>query len=116
MPGNFRQLDAYRLAADLAYERHVSVRGWSGLERYVIGSQLLRAAYSVAANIAEGTGRWHVKDRQRLFWIARGSLNEAEHWILAAERQGLLGANTASRTDPIARTLNGLIRKEARDQ
>ena len=111
MAGNFRDLAAYRLATQLAADLHRSVRGWPGLERYVIGSQMLRAAYSVGANIAEGTGRWHVNDRRRFLWIARGSLSETEHWILTAEAQGLLPPGTSRRTDEVGRTLNGLIRK-----
>jgi four helix bundle protein len=109
--GTFRDLAAYRLAAELASELHREVRTWRGFEQYVIGGQLLRAAYSVGANIAEGTGRWHINDRRRFLWIARGSLNETEHWILTAEAQGLLPPGTASRLDEIGRTLNGLIRK-----
>jgi four helix bundle protein len=111
--GNFRDLAAYRLATELAADLHRSVRSWPKLERYVIGWQLLRAAHSVGANIAEGTGRWHVNDRRRLFWIARGSLYETEHWVLTAENEGLLPRGTASRTDEIARVLNGLIRNES---
>ena len=66
----------------------------------------------MAANIAEATGRWHVNDRRRFLYIARGSLHEAEHWILAAEEQALLPPGTSSRVDEIARLLNGLIRRQ----
>jgi four helix bundle protein len=111
VPGTFRDLAAYRLAAELASELHRAVQTWPKLEQYVVGGQLLRAAYSVGANIAEGTGRWHIKDRRRFLWIARGSLSETEHWILTAEAQGLLPRGTATRTDEIGRLLNGLIRK-----
>jgi four helix bundle protein len=109
--GNFRDLAAYRLAGELAADLHRWVRGWPGLERYVIGTQMLRSAYSVGANIAEATGRWHLNDRRRFLWIARGSLSETEHWILSAEAQGLLPRGTSDRTDEVGRTLNGLIRK-----
>jgi four helix bundle protein len=107
VPGRFHGLVAYRLAVDLADSLHRSVGGWPHSDRYVIGDQLLRAAYSVGANIAEASGRWYVKDRQRI--LARGSLHEAEHWIICAERQGLLPAGSARPIDEIARTLNGLI-------
>jgi four helix bundle protein len=110
--GTFRDLAAYRLATELATELHGAVASWPKLERYVIGWQLLRAAHSVGANIAEATGRWHVNDRGRFLLIARGSLYETEHWLLTAERQGLLPRGTALRVDEIARVLNGLIKKE----
>jgi four helix bundle protein len=111
VPGNFRDLAAYRLASQLAEDLHRSVRHWPRFEQYVIGGQMLRSAYSVGANIAEGTGRWHLKDRRRFLWIARGSLSETEHWILTAEAQGLLATGTSHRTDEVGRTLNGLIKK-----
>jgi four helix bundle protein len=71
----------------------------------------MRAADSVGANIAEAAGRWHTADKRRLLMIARGSLNELEHWILTAERSGLLTPGTVERVDPVARALNGLIRR-----
>jgi four helix bundle protein len=70
--------------------------------------QLIRALDSVAANIAEAAGRWHDDDKRRLLRIARGSLYEAEHWLLSAELRGL-DVPDASRLDEIGRMLNGLI-------
>jgi four helix bundle protein len=113
VPSKYRQLAAYRRAADLADELHSLIRRWPAFERYVIGRQLLRAAHSVCANIAEATGRWHVNDRRRFLYVARGSLHEAEHWITAAERQGLLPRGTSAPLDEIARALNGLIKSES---
>jgi four helix bundle protein len=85
---------------------------WPNFARFSIGSQLVRAADSVGANIAEATGRWHVKDRRRLLFIARGSLYETEHWIACAERRGLLTPGTVTRAQRIARPLNGLINSQ----
>src|SRR4051794_21419253 len=53
-------------------------------------SKLVRAAGSVRANIAEGTGRWHRKDQRRFLLMARGSMSETEHWISLAQSLGLL--------------------------
>jgi four helix bundle protein len=115
VPGNFHGLHAYRRSAQLASELHRSVRSWPHFERRVIGEQLVRAAHAVGANIAEATGRWQFNDRRRFLYIARGSLHELEHWILAAEEQALLPAGTSSRVDEIARPLNGLIRTRPKD-
>ena len=76
-----------------------------------MGSQLLRAIDSVGANIAESAGRWHTRDRRQLLMIARGSLYEAEHWVLRAEARNLLAEGTSKRIEGIARPLTGLIRK-----
>jgi four helix bundle protein len=109
--GNFRQLDVYRLAVDLADEVHRAVRGWPAFDRSTMGHQIVRAADSVGANIAEATGRWHTPDKRRLLIIARGSLMELEHWLLTAQRRGLLDRDAGERADRIGQALNGLIRR-----
>ena len=108
----FRQLDAYRRSVAIAHELHSAIERWPRLDRQTVGPQLIRAATSVGANIAEASGRWHEQDRRRILWIARGSLLETEHWIAYAEERGLLARGTSDRVDEIARPLNGLINKQ----
>lgn len=43
---------------------------------YPLADQLLRASTSVPLNIAEGNGKWHVKERVNHFRIARASAFE----------------------------------------
>jgi four helix bundle protein len=52
--------------------------GWT--EKYLI-DQLLRAASSVGANLAEGYGRLYKLDYRRFISISRGSSFEVEYWI-----------------------------------
>jgi four helix bundle protein len=111
MPSNFRQLAVYRRAVELAHEVHSAVEHWPLLDRKTVGPQLVRAATSVGANIAEASGRWHERDRRQLLFIARGSLRETEHWIVYSEQRGLLERGTSDRVEEIARLLNGLISK-----
>jgi four helix bundle protein len=72
--------------------------------------QLVRAADSVGANIAESSGRWHPADKRRLLVIARGSLYEAEHWLERAEARSLSAPRT-DRLRELAWALSALISK-----
>jgi four helix bundle protein len=111
MPSDFHQLRAYRLAVQLSDEIYESVAHWPLRARITFGDQLIRSVDSIGANIAEATGRRSVADKRRLFFIARGSLHEAEHWINRAESRGVLPLGAAARLEEIARLLNGLIKR-----
>jgi four helix bundle protein len=50
----------------------VIVVKWSVFARDTVGKQLVKAADSVGANIAEGTGRGTFVDNRRFVRIARG--------------------------------------------
>ena len=52
------------------------------LETKIILSQLLRSVMSIGANIAEGYGRFGVKEFPRYLQVALGSTNETEYWLL----------------------------------
>jgi four helix bundle protein len=111
MTTTFKDLASYRRAFEFAADMHDAVVKWPNVELWSVGIQLIRAADSVGANIAEALGRWHQPDRKRLLYIARGSLDETEHWVLCAEERGLLPQGSSQRLSDIRRPLNGLIRK-----
>jgi four helix bundle protein len=108
--GDHKDLRAYRLARNLGRELWDASIQWPSFERWSFGIQLIRAADSVGANIAEATGRWHRPDQMRLLYIARGSVHELEHWIDVAKERDLLSAKAGQAWPELARTLNGLIR------
>jgi four helix bundle protein len=98
----------------LATDVYAEVATWPSFDRWSLGMQVVRAADSVPANIAEASGRWHTQDRRRQLFIARGSLYELEHHLDAASDRGLLSEKLGERVPDIARALNGLIRSQTR--
>jgi four helix bundle protein len=108
---DFKGLRAYELSRRLAAHVYAAVQEWRYLDQRTVGLQVIRAADSVGANIAEATGRWHQGDQRRLLLIARGSLKETEHWILVAQERGLMDSQAHRPIAEIARLINGLIRK-----
>jgi four helix bundle protein len=107
----FRNLVAWQRAFELGNEVRGRVGGWPAIDQESVGLQLVRSCDSVAANIAEATGRWYANDKRRLLHIARGSLHETEHWILTAQARHLLDNTFDDRLAELGRTLNGLIKR-----
>jgi len=75
--------------------------------------QLNRAALSIAANIAEGNGRFTKADRKNFFIVARGSIQECVPLLeLAYRRQLIVKAEheqLRQDSEEIAKMLSGLI-------
>jgi four helix bundle protein len=67
-------------------------------EEYRLIGQLLRAAASVPASITEGNARGSRKEHAQHVSIARGSLAEAETFLVLAVRTGLLRSDEAGST------------------
>ena len=80
----FEELQVYQLAENLADEIWTIVEQWNQFAKETVGKQIVRAADSIGANIAEGIGRYSFQDNQRFVKIARGSLYETRHWLRRA--------------------------------
>jgi four helix bundle protein len=84
---SFESLRVYQLSESLADQVWSIVLKWNVFARDTVGRQLVRAADSIGANIAEGTGRGTFVDIRRFVRIARGSLNETQHWLRRATNE-----------------------------
>lgn len=70
-----------------------------------VGKQLVRSADSVAANLAEGAGRYTFRENRRFIRYARGSLYETKHWLRRAHARGLLDESQARQLKLLIREL-----------
>ncbi len=87
---DFETLSVYKLAEELADTVWDIVVRWDGFAKQTVGGQLVEAADSIGANIAEGRGRRDTADNRRFVRIAWGSLNETQHFLRRAYRRNLL--------------------------
>jgi len=102
----FETLEVYRLAEELADTVWQVVLEWQPIARDTVGKQLVRAADSIGANIAEGHGRGKGLDHKRFLRIARGSTNETKHWLRRAYRRSLLSESQVAKIRPMVDALS----------
>ena len=98
---NFENLQVYQLSEALADNVWNIVLESDYFARNTVGKQLVRAADSIGANIAEGTGRRSYADNKRFVFIARGSVNETKHWLRRAYKRQLLSAEQIEVIKPL---------------
>lgn len=87
---NITELDVYRLAEKLSDMIWDAYDTWPVKAQYTVGHQMIRAADSVAANLAEGYGRFTLPDRRKFYYYSRGSLEETKAWLRKAVRRHLI--------------------------
>jgi four helix bundle protein len=83
---SYRDLQVWQRAMDLATVVYQLADFMPKKEEFRLTGQMLRAAASVPANIAEGHMRSTRKDYANFVNIARGSLAEQEMFLMLAER------------------------------
>jgi four helix bundle protein len=98
---SYRDLLVWQLAMDVAEDVYrVSIHAPADW-RYAMANQMVRAAASVPANIAEGYGRDSTGSYLQFLKIARGSLKELETHLLLGQR---VGALPSAQTDKFFRS------------
>jgi four helix bundle protein len=116
---DYRKIEAWKLADDLTVAIYTLTRSFPREELYGLTSQLRRAAYSVPANIAEGSSRESKRDYLHFLYIARGSLMEARYFIHLSRRLSYLTDDAGEPLDEQVGQcfgcLNGLIRAVERE-
>ena len=85
-----KNLDIWKLGVKLCSEIYFITKNFPEEEKYGLTSQLRRAAISVPANIAEGSGRNTQKEFLNFLHIARGSLSELDTLLISSFELGFL--------------------------
>ena len=111
---DFEELRVYRLSERLADQIWEIVVQWDPFAKSSVGEQLVRAADSIGANIAEGSGRGSYRENRRFVRISRGSLYEVKHFLRRAYRRKLIDDDQVARLKPmldeLAPTLNAYLK------
>jgi four helix bundle protein len=99
------ELKVYQLAEELSDMVWNDYDNWPGKAKQTIGLQIIRSSDSIAANIAEGFGRYTPADRKKFYRYSRGSLEETKAWLRKASRRHVI---TKDRTDEYKSVLDQL--------
>src|SRR6266567_8098543 len=103
---NFEKLQVYQLSEKLADSIWNIVSAWDGFAKDTVGKQIVRAADSIGANIAEGSGRGSLQDNRRFVRMARGSLYETIHWLRRSYMRKLLSQTETKKVRALVEELS----------
>lgn len=82
---HFTHLFAWQKNHHLVLDVYRLTKKFPKVELFGLVSQIRRAVSSITANVAEGYGRYHYKDKIRFYTIARGSSAEVQNYLIIAK-------------------------------
>lgn len=109
---SFESLEAYSKARQLIKDIYILLNKFPQEERYALGNQVRRAATSITANIAEGSGRISLKEKVHFIEISFGSLMEVFCELQTASDLGYITEDDFNKLRPqfteVAKMLSGM--------
>jgi four helix bundle protein len=94
---DFTEMEVWKLAKEIVADIYKISNKLPPAEDYALTSQTRRAALSIAANIAEGFGRGHKKDKVRFYLISRGSTCEVRSHLFMGNVVGYFSEEEVER-------------------
>lgn len=111
---DFTEMPVWQKANDVVGDIYKLTEGLPKREDYALCSQIRDAAISIAANIAEGFGRGHIKDKINFYYYSRGSCFEVRSHLLSGNTVGYFSIEQISIPDQkclkIIEELNKIIK------
>jgi four helix bundle protein len=114
MKSDFRNLEIWKMARSLRKDLRSLCDKLPTVEHYRLSDQLIRAARSVTANIAEGYGRYHYQENIQFCRVSRGSLYEILDHLTVCTDEGYISDEIFRefefKIENIVKKLNGYIK------
>ena len=114
MDYTLEKLEVYQFSETFSDVIWNMVMDWDNFKKDTIGKQIVRSADSIAANIAEGYGRYYYKESKQFFFYSRGSLQETKSWLSKCKRRKIIESAIAdellNEAEKILAKLNGYIK------
>ncbi len=106
---NFKNLKIWQKSRLLVKEVFLLTRDFPIEEKFGLVSQILRSAYSIPSNIAEGSGRTTNKEFARFLDIALGSAFELETQLILASDIDYLSENKLQEIQNLLQEIQKMI-------
>lgn len=107
-------INAYKTAFNLSNYVWEIVVKWDWFAKKHLGGQFVEAVDSISANIAEGFGRYHKKDKIKFYRYSSGSIKESLDWNEKAKIRSILSEKEYNHIfrelDKLPKELNQLIK------
>jgi four helix bundle protein len=108
------ELDVYNISQEFSDKIWLIVDKWEHFPKSGFGKQITNAADSISSNIAEGYGRYFIKENINFCFYSRGSILETKNWLQKAVKRNLITADEydllISTLEIIHKKLNGYIK------
>ena len=85
---DFTEMPVWQLAMEVVTGVYSLTEKLPKKEDYALCCQMRDAAISIPANIADGFGRWHKKDKVNFYFYSRGSAFEERSHLLSGKQVG----------------------------
>src|SRR5687768_14443870 len=110
---SFKELDCWKLSRELRIDVSRIVKSFPEEEKKRLTDQMLRCSRSVTNNIAEGFGKFYLKDNIRYCRNSKGSLNELIDHFSVSYDEGLISESLLKdkeeQIDRCLQVLNGYM-------
>lgn len=111
---SLKDLNSYSISFDLSNYVWDIVVKWDYFAKDTVGKQFVRSIDSISANIAEGFGRYHKKDKVLFYRYSYGSIQESINWVQKAKCRNLVSLEQYERIkndlEKLPREVNSLIK------
>ncbi len=108
------ELDVYNLSQSFSDSIWFIVEKWDNFPKFGVGKQMTNSADSISSNIAEGYGRYFIKENINFCFYSRGSILETKNWLQKCVRRNLLNKEEhemlINQLEIIHKKLNGYIK------
>ena len=115
---SFEKLDVWKYAKNLAIDVYKLTDQLPSEEKYGLVSQIRRAAFSVPANISEGSSRLSGKSQGNFYQIAYSSLLELYNHLVIVTELNLIEEpkEIYEKVYTVTRMLNGLYKSTQKEK